>query len=125
VKEITHSSVSGVPAGGEIRDSIERKNFWWKALAVAPCLVLGAPNALRISQDFPGLHALQSVVWFVDYNLWGTFPFFGIYVLAVAVVFLHRRETGWTAVAFLALGLSLPECVRYGWAELEQFLKFI
>lgn len=120
----TMQNSTGVPTERGALDPIQRRYFWWKLLAVMPCLTLGVANALRGFLFVPVLGAVDRVLlnFFFSIVVWRFLPFFWLYTLIVAVVILRRKEMVWIAIAFLALGLTLPVCASGGWLWLRRII---
>jgi hypothetical protein len=54
---------------------------------------------------------------------WVCCPLYAIYTAAVAFVFMRRGNFGWSAVAFVMLGLLIPPAWMYGvWWWLDRLV---
>ena len=88
--------------------------WWWKPLVVAPCIVLGLSLSLMRWPFIPMPDALHEVFKAFGFFVWYYAPLAALYTMVVGVLFVRRKEPGWTALAFLSLGLMIPEVETVG-----------
>lgn len=82
---------------------------WWKPFVVIPCLVAAVGISLLQRFFIPNPVGLREAIQAFASFFWFYAPFVALYTMVVGVIFVRRKEPGWTALAFLSLGLMIPE----------------
>lgn len=88
---------------------------WWKLVLVMPCAVSATSLALMdFARNLPPTVSVPNAGP-VNALSWQYSPFIAIYATVVGIVFLRRKDPGWTALMFLLVGLMMPQAVLMGW----------
>jgi hypothetical protein len=82
---------------------------------IAPSVISAVGIAVRPVLGGPHPSSLQRIIAPVSHLSWMFSPLFAAYTLAVAVVFLRRKDLRWTAASFLLLGLMLQQATLVAW----------
>jgi len=102
-----------------MRDLAQFRKVCLKLLLLLPCVVSALGVAMRPFLFIRGQPtAWSSFAVGICHWCWFFSPLFAAYILIIALLFMHRRNLRWSAVAFVALGLILQQAtyVAVWWA---------